>query len=82
MTIDRTATLPSTKIDRLAHDDLVRYIGPTDRDFRVTHGQTYHTFGTYPKPALRDEISICVNDPNDDFGGVVSRPANLFERIV
>jgi hypothetical protein len=70
----------------LKPDDFVRYNGPTDCAFRVTHGETYRVFGHYPEPPMkgwkpRDEVSIRVEDQRDDFGGVVRLAASHFEKV-
>jgi len=71
----------------LNHGDTVRFIAPTDREFGLTRGETYKVFGSYPKPPIdahgcrtKDEIAIYVSDPDDNFGGVISRPASEFEK--
>ncbi len=68
---------------KLCRGDRVRYLGPTDHEFRVTHGQIYTVAGTYPEPPMkgaqpRDEVAIYVDDPKDDVGGVLAFPAAHF----
>jgi hypothetical protein len=78
----------------LNRDDTVKYIGRTDRDLHVKSGETYVVFGFHPcnpdkngvfdrsmPRSYQEEISIRVDDPNDDFGGVVSLPAKDFVRV-
>jgi hypothetical protein len=75
------------------HGDKAKYVGSTDRDFRVTNGETYVVFGFHPRNpnehgvldasmprSNQAEISVYVNDPDDDFGGVISLPAHYFEK--
>jgi hypothetical protein len=66
------------------HCDKVRFIGVDDRPYLI-NGMVYTTFGHYPPLVsdkyTRDEIRVYVNDPEDDFGGVLSRPAKDFENV-
>jgi hypothetical protein len=81
----------SSRLNKPKRGDSVKYIGHTDRDLHVKHGETYSVFGYYPcnpdkngvldksmPRSNRDEISIRVDDPKDDFGGVISLAAKDF----
>jgi len=64
---------------KLNHGQQVRYVGPTDRARCLTHGSLYTLCGAYPPLPMKgakyvDEVSIYVDDPNDDFGGVIGMP--------
>ncbi len=71
----------------LKHGDKVKYIGPKGWDRLLVPGQTYTCCGMYPEPPLkgwrdRDEIGVYVDDPRDDFGGVIAVPAKFCEAAV
>lgn len=66
----------------------VRYVGPTDWDFRVRNGEVYTVFGdhpdlrTVPPSCPANFLTICVPDVGDRFGGVVGVPEDCFVEVV
>lgn len=77
---------PSMTMPTYTHGQRVRYLGPTDRENRVVYGGTYTVCGIYPQPPMKGvrpstDLSIYVDDPHDDFGGVVSLPVGRFEPV-
>lgn len=70
----------------LTRGDKVRYIGTHKYLGIIAPGTVLKVFGSFPETPMkgwkpRNEVSVRVDDPADDFGGAVSIPVNYLEKL-
>lgn len=70
---------PSAPAGQFRHGELVWYIGVPDMG--MTPGHVYQVWGDYPQPWNDGLLGISVDDPDDDFGGVLALSVKDFEKV-